>query len=148
MIQRLRLSLPIVALLGTLLASPALADSTIKVRLISSGAASEVDGTATLQDQSLHGHLAGNGSNIDLTGVVKNASVSVQLVGKILPNCGLPRQFMGGDGANDGSSTSIALTFDCPGKAGVIGGGEEYQFRLELALPPHRQFNAPSSDAG
>ena len=148
MIQRLRLSLPIVTVLGALLASPAWADSTIKVRLVSGGAGGEIDGTATLQGQSLHGHLIGNGADIELSGVVKNRTVTVNLVGRIAPICGMMRQSMSGAGDNEQENTSIEMSLECTGHAFGYGGGESYEYHLNLALPPHNLLPLGPSDAG
>jgi hypothetical protein len=113
------------------------AEDPVKIRLHSEDAMVEVEATAVLHDYDLQGHLVGNGVDAIVTGVVKSGWVTVDLVGVFVPNCGKPRQFMSGAAANEGTSTSIGMTFDCAGKGGNFGGGEEYQFRLEIALPAY-----------
>jgi hypothetical protein len=148
MIRVLRNCLLVLALLGALPAARASADSVVKVRLVSGDAMEDVEGTATLKGQKLNGHLTGSGIDVMLTGVVKNQSVSVEVVGRILPSCGLNRQSMNGIGVNNHEVTSIDLTFECSSKAGNFGGGQDYQFRLDLALPSHPLYSPPPSDSG
>ena len=126
----------------------AMADSTVKVKLVSADAMVEVDGTATLQGQNLRGHLIGDGSDVVLTGLVKNRSVSVDLTGRIVPSCNLNRQSMEGVGVNDHAQTSIDMTFQCSSKAGSFGGGADYRFRLDLTLPQPPLYTPSQSDTG
>jgi hypothetical protein len=113
------------------------ADERVKIRLYSDDTMVEVEGTATLHDYDLKGHLIGNGVDAIVNGTVKSASVTVDMVGRFVPNCGMPRQFMSGSAANDGASTSISMTFDCASRGGGYNGGEEYQFHLNVTLPAH-----------
>jgi hypothetical protein len=144
--RTLRNFLLALVLLGAAPINQVSADGIVKVRLTSADTMIDVEGTATLQGQELQGHLVGNGSDVVLTGIVKNHSVSVDVVGKIVPNCLSPRQFMGAIDVNDGASTSIVLTFHCDGKGG--GSGEEYQFRLDLLLPAQPLYAPPPSNSG
>jgi hypothetical protein len=138
----------VLALLGALPAAKASADNIVKVRLVSGDAMVDVEGTATLKGQSLNGHLIGNGTDVVLTGHIEKRSVRVEVVGKIVPNCGLPRQFMDGIDADEGENTSINMTFECSSKAGNFGGGEDYQFHLNLALPSHPLYSPSPSMSG
>jgi hypothetical protein len=120
-----------------LIAGQCRAEDTVQIRLHSEDAMVDVEGTATLHDYDLTGHLIGDDVEATVTGVVKSGSVTANLVGKFVPNCGMPRQFMSGSAANDGASTSISMTFHCAGKGGQTVGGEEYQFHLDVTLPAH-----------
>jgi hypothetical protein len=137
-----------IALVGATPAACALAGGIVKVRLFSADAKVDTEGTATLQGQNLNGHLIGNGTDVVLTGLVEKRSVRVDVVGRIVPSCGMSRQFMGGIDVDEGEDTSIVMTFQCSSKAGNFGGGEDYQFHLDLGLPSH-PLDAPSpSDPG
>jgi hypothetical protein len=136
------------ALLAAAPTTEASAGAAVKVRLFSPEALVDVKGTVTLTGQNLSGHLTGDDTDIALTGVVKNQSVSIDLVGRIVPSCGLLRRSMNGVGDNDGEDTSIDMTFHCSSKAGNFGGGQDYQFRLNLALPSRPLYSPSPSNLG
>jgi len=136
------------ALLAVAPIDQASAGTGVKVRLVSPDARVDVSGTAILNGQNLSGHLTGDGIDFDLTGLVKYRSVSVNLIGRIVPACGLVRQSMNGAGQNENKATSIEMTFPCLGHSwGYNGGGLTYQFRLDLDLPTHPVYTPPP-DAG
>ena len=130
-------------------ASPAEAGDTIKARLYSPNASEEVSGTLTLDGYDLAGHLTGGGIDVTIAGTAKSSGVSVVVTGRIMPLCNLNHQSMSGEGENGGLNTSVTLVFSCVTKAGNFGGGQDYLFRLDLALPsPHLRVPAgPGEDA-
>jgi hypothetical protein len=134
------------ALLGASPMREASADGLIQIRLSSPDTMIDVEGAATLRGQSLSGHLTADNIDVVVTGVVKNQTVSVDLVGRFVPGCRTPRQSMDGIGSNQGEGTSIDMTFHCDGKAS--GSGEEYQFRLNLILPRHPLYSPLPSSSG
>ena len=125
------------------------AGSAIKARLYSPNAAEEVTGTLTLDGYNLSGHLIGNEIDVTVSGEVKAGGVHVEVLGRILPGCSLNRQSMNGAADNTGINTSVELAFQCPTRANSYGGGADYLFRLDLALPsPHLQIPGdPGEDA-
>jgi hypothetical protein len=129
------------------LGSGAAADSLVRIKLHSPDALIDISGGATLNGQTLTGHLTGDGADIELTGLVKNRRVSVDLVGRIVPSCGLNRQSMNGIGDNKHEHTSIFLTLQCNTHSGGYGNGDSYQFWLDLILPPRPSYS-PSSSPG
>jgi PDZ domain-containing secreted protein len=135
-------------LLGAAPINQVSADSIVKVRLTSADTMIDVEGTATLQGQNLSGHLSGDGIDVTLTGLIKNDPVSVEVVGRIVPSCSLNRQSMNGIGINNNEATSIDMTFQCSSKAGNFGGGEDYQFRLNLALPSRPLYSPSPTNSG
>jgi hypothetical protein len=120
----------------------------IKARLSSTNASEEVSGSLRLNGYDLAGHLSGGGIDVTITGTVKSSSVSVVVTGHISPSCNLNGQSMSGEGPNIGASTSITLDFFCHTKAGVIGGGQDYLYHLELNLPPLHPISPGSTDPG
>jgi hypothetical protein len=148
MTRTLRNFQPALVLLGAAPINQVSADSIVKVRLTSADTMIDVEGTATLQGQNLSGHLTGDGIDVTLTGLIKNGPVSVEAVGRIVPSCSLNRQSMNGIGINNNEATSIDLTFQCSNKAGNFGGGEDYQFRLNLTLPSRPLYSPSSSSLG
>lgn len=133
-------------------ASPAEAGDSIKVRLYSPNASEEASGTLTLDGYNLAGHLSGGSIDVTIAGTAKSDGVSIVVTGRILPSCNLHTQSMTGDGQNQGLNTSVSFVFSCASKAGNFGGGQDYLFHLDLALPsPHLQIPADpgeSADSG
>lgn len=128
-------------------ASPSRAGDSIKARLYSPNASEEVSGTLTLDGYNLSGHLSGGGIDVMITGEAKASGVDVEVSGRILPSCNLNRQSMSGAANNRGINTSVELAFQCPTKANGYGGGEDYLFHLDLALPSsHLQIPANSGE--
>jgi hypothetical protein len=127
-------------------ANPAHSGTAIKAKLYSPNASEEATGTLMLDGFNLSGHLRGGGIDVLVSGVVKSNSVDIEVTGHIVPSCSVNRQSMNGAGANEGAGTSITLDFSCATKGtGFFGGGQDYLFRLDLALPsPHLQIPAAS----
>jgi hypothetical protein len=129
-------------------ASPAIAGgSAVKARLSSTNAAEQVSGVLTLNGYDLAGHLSGGGIDVTITGTVKSSSVSVLVTGRIVSSCSLHDQSMNGEAQNEGTNTSVQMTFQCV--RAYVGG--DYLFQLDLDLPPlHLQIPAgadPGEDA-
>jgi len=119
--------------------------SAVKARLYSSNASEEASGTLTLDGYNLSGHLTGGGIDVTVSGVVKSNSVDVVVTGHIVPSCNLNRQSMSNNGSNQGTATSITMDFNCTTKAGGVG--QDYLFRLDLALPSsHLQVPSDSGE--
>jgi hypothetical protein len=130
-------------------ASSAQAGDSIKARLYSANASEEVSGTLTLDSYNLAGHLTGGGIDVTVSGVVKSNYVDVEVTGHIVLNCSLNRQSMSGTADNAGQGTSVTMLLHCQKSGGYGGGGLDYLFRLDLALPSsHLQIPAdPGEDA-
>jgi hypothetical protein len=130
-------------------ASQAQSGSGIRAKLYSANASEEASGPLMLDGYNLAGHLTGGGVDVTISGTVKSSGVSVVVTGRIMANCSLNRQSTSGEGENQGLNTSIPLVFSCTTKAGNFGGGQDYLFHLDLALPsPHLQLPAnPGEDA-
>ena len=128
-------------------ASQAESGSAIRAKLYSANASEEASGTVMLDGYNLAGHLTGGGVDVTISGTVKSSGVSIVVTGRIIPSCNLNRQSMSGDGENYGSNTSVSMVFSCVTKAGSFGGGQDYLFHLDLALPsPHLQVPADSGE--
>ena len=142
-------SLLFILLLAQCLAGASLshAASSIKAKLYSANASEEASGTLTLDGYNLTGHLTGGGIEVTIAGTAKSTGVSVVVTGRIMPSCNLHSQSMTGEDKNQGLNTSITLVFSCVTKAGNFGGGQDYLFRLDLALPSaHLQVPADSGE--
>ncbi len=140
----------VILLLGQFLAAALAAEAgdAIKAKLNSPNASEEVSGMLTLDGYNLAGHLTGAGIDVTITGTAKSTGVSVVVTGRIMPLCNLNRQSMSGDGGNRGLNTSVSLVFSCVTKAGNFGGGQDYLFNLDLALPsPHLQVPTDPGEA-
>lgn len=125
-------------------ANPAHSGTAIKARLYSPNASEEASGTLMLDGFNLSGHLSGGGIDVLVSGIVKNSSVQVDVVGHLLVSCGLNRQSMSGTAPNAGPSTSVEMTFTCDKR--FMGG--DYLFRLDLGLPTHQLQIPAGSDPG
>jgi hypothetical protein len=148
--SRYSISPLIILLLAQFLASasPAEAGDSIKAKLYSPNASEEAGGTLALDGYNLTGHLSGGGMDVTISGEVKASGVEVEVSGRILPSCSLSHQSMNGVAHNNGLNTSVELAFQCPTKANGYGGGEDYLFRLDLALPsPHLQVPTDPGEA-
>lgn len=149
--KRRSISLLVTLLLAQFLAGalPAGAGDSVKAKLYSPNASEEASGTLTLDGYSLAGHLTGGGIDVTISGEAKASGVDIEVSGRILPSCSLSHQSMNGVAHNNGLNTSVELTFQCPTKANGYGGGEDYLFRLDLALPsPHLQVPSDGENAG